>query len=1611
MFKKVLIGFSVLFILAALFTACKMEGDAEPTYTVIYNSNFGNDEPDQTKTTTFTFGGSNKLGGTLSGSNSTFEHPEGLSLIGWSTTRDGEVTYVAGVSVQDNLTVNDSIILYARWGYIIEFRTNGGSTFLYQGVLPNKRLNEPLNKPPLAGHEFVGWYTENDVLYVFSDEVKNAFILFAKWIDPSALLVNTIEFEMSGPINKTYGDIPFVNAIKMGSQGTGTIVYTSSNPTVATVNFNTGLVTPLKAGSTTITARKEADETYAAAEVQYTINIALASPIAPNPPRLESTNETSGTIVLRPPLDANSAFTLEYARSTADSPPMSNWQVELSFSGLYAKTDYYFFARYKEDQAKNYESPASNSITATTASLLLPCTIEFETAGPINKKYGDSTFANPVNPGSPGAGTISYSSGTPAVAAVNSGTGLITILKAGSTVITATKASDGTYAQATAQYTLEVALATPAAPNPPKFNSCTPNSITLNEPDGANTTLYKLEYAYSENFTAPSNGWKEEKTFSGLTADSSYIFFARYKAVPEKNNVSEASGSLIAQTAGLLSRSISFDSSGPIYKTYGDSPFTNAVRTNSTGGGTISYRSNNTAVATVNANTGEVTILKAGSAIITATKDSDGTYALVTATYSLEIDLANPGAPNPPRLNSNSTNSVTLDEPNGSNTTLFTLEYAYNTSTSAPSSGWQEGKTFSGLLANTGYFFFARYKAISEKNNVSAASGSLSASTSNMLSRTIEFESATMTKTYGDAAFTNAIKSGSLGGGAVSYSINTPDPGVATIVSSSGQVTILKTGSTTITARKEADGTYALATVSYTLQVNAVTPAAPGAPTLSSSTQSTVTLIKPTGTNTDFVLEYAYNTSTSAPSSGWQTELSFSNLTPNTQYYFFARYKANSDKNNVSAASTYLSVKTPSLETNTLSFTSSTVTKSYGDPAFTHTFSSTGSGSGAITYQSGNTSVATVNSTSGLVTIVKPGTATITATKASDGTYAQAQASYTLTVNSKNVTITGLTATSSKVYDRLTSAAVTGTAVISGLVSGDTVTITHGNANYADYNVGTGKTITFSGYSLSGTHAANYNLSAQPTGATNGSITAKGLTITGVTADSKVYDAKQDATSSNGTLSGVISGDTVTFVRGSGTFNTKDVGTGKTVTFSGFTLSGAQAGNYSLTQPANVTNGIITVKQISLTIGTPAILSPVSPSQTFTVYSSGFVASDTPTLTVSLASNSYGVSISGTTGTGVSNTTTKTVTLDYNDTTVTNTAAFNLALTISGNTNYSLTGTNNVSVTVCDGRAAGARAIPVNSTNYTAFNSYANTTGLARNYKQTSSFSISAITNNWTPIGTKSAPFTGTYDGQGYYIWSISCYYTTGGESNDYQGLFGYIKGSSCTIENLYASGTVRGKQYTGLLVGYNEGGTIRKCFSGGQVQANPVNGSSQPYYASYAGGLVGYNTGTIQNCYSKASVLPLYSDGNYHGGLVGYNTGKVLYCYATGSVKGINWTSGVVGYNSSTGEVRYCAAMNSQLTANSPSYGGRVVGLNDGTIGTLYASSDMTLTYTTGSFNAQTSGASTKDGATVYSTDYGNQTFWSSTMAFSFQSSYTTGSWEWISTGTLPKLYGLAGQ
>ena len=195
------------------------------------------------------------------------------------------------------------------------------------------------------------------------------------------------------------------------------------------------------------------------------------------------------------------------------------------------------------------------------------------------------------------------------------------------------------------------------------------------------------------------------------------------------------------------------------------------------------------------------------------------------------------------------------------------------------------------------------------------------------------------------------------------------------------------------------------------------------------------------------------------------------------------------------------------------------------------------------------------------------------------------------------------------------------------------------------------------------------------------------------------------------------------------------------------------------------------------------------------------------------------------------------------------------------------------------------------------------------------------LTGEWTPIGTESQPYTGTFNGKDKTITGL----TVNQEGTNYVGLIGYlgsggkvqnvvlegvqitsdnssgyaggVAGDSWgTIENCSVSGSVSGTTFAGGVVGSQWGGSITGCNSSATVKG-----------VIFAGGIAGEtNSGaSLTGCYATGDVT-VENDGtnNSHaGGVVGYNGGCTLTaCYATGSVTGSGsgtiYVGGVTGSN-----------------------------------------------------------------------------------------------------------------
>jgi len=208
----------------------------------------------------------------------------------------------------------------------------------------------------------------------------------------------------------------------------------------------------------------------------------------------------------------------------------------------------------------------------------------------------------------------------------------------------------------------------------------------------------------------------------------------------------------------------------------------------------------------------------------------------------------------------------------------------------------------------------------------------------------------------------------------------------------------------------------------------------------------------------------------------------------------------------------------------------------------------------------------------------------------------------------------GLTGSVSKVYDATAAAALdAANYTVIGAIDGDTVVLNNpASGTFADKNAGTGKGVSASGIAIaSASNGAatvyGYQLASSTASANIGEITP--ATLTGsITASDKVYDTTTAATIAVWSIAGVQGSDSVSYTGGTATFDTKDAGSGKTVTATGLGLAGADAGNYTVNTTATTTASITPA---TLTyVADPASRNYGEPNPALTGQVTGFVGGE-----------------------------------------------------------------------------------------------------------------------------------------------------------------------------------------------------------------------------------------------------------------------------------------------------------------------------------------------------------------------------------------------------------------
>ena len=150
-------------------------------------------------------------------------------------------------------------------------------------------------------------------------------------------------------------------------------------------------------------------------------------------------------------------------------------------------------------------------------------------------------------------------------------------------------------------------------------------------------------------------------------------------------------------------------------------------------------------------------------------------------------------------------------------------------------------------------------------------------------------------------------------------------------------------------------------------------------------------------------------------------------------------------------------------------------------------------------------------------------------------------------------------------------------------------------------------------------------------------------------------------------------------------------------------------------------------------------------------------------------------------------------------------------------------------------------------------------------------------------------------------------------------------------VEYSYVRGKIKsiGSSATGGIAGYNnDNSSVVCCYNNANIEGNRI------------GGIVGENTGIIENCYNVGELITIGKGGNRIGGIAGYSSGSIINCYNTGKIhnegeitNGIIWIGGVVG-NLRNGNIENCINYAGILINSATGWElniGGIVGNNDG--------------------------------------------------------------------------------
>ena len=389
------------------------------------------------------------------------------------------------------------------------------------------------------------------------------------------------------------------------------ITYSSLDPSVATVDANTGEVTFTGPGYTCIIAQAEATDSYHAGIATYTLHYALKDPQL----------QFSPTYIVGYPIGNFTAPVLSKATPAEATYSSSDWQVASVDPRTGAVTPLTLGTAVITATTPATEYYAGGEASYTLDVRRAPQQMSFSEQK-VEASLMDPQFTPPVLTMSVPQAEAKYSSSNPEVATVDAKTGAVTLLTTGTTVITVYASGSDLYTSGEASYTLTVVEKLVSGL---KF-SATEVSVTI----GGNYTLP----TFSKKTDAPvtfSSSKPEVATVDAATGAVTPLSlgWTLITASVEATDIYEAGEASYILYVAKGEPQLAFDVTE--IRIYEGDDFVPPTLSNPLNV-EVTYSSNDESVASVDPETGVVTIHSHGSARITAaTPDTNAHYSSSTS--------------------------------------------------------------------------------------------------------------------------------------------------------------------------------------------------------------------------------------------------------------------------------------------------------------------------------------------------------------------------------------------------------------------------------------------------------------------------------------------------------------------------------------------------------------------------------------------------------------------------------------------------------------------------------------------------------------------------------------------------------------------------------------------------------------------------------------------------------------------------------------------------------------------------------------------------------------------------------------------------------------------